>query len=147
MENRLKYGPFYNYYYKDKNDRIYSIDGTKDYKTTDAQVDFICTKEDGILVTPESIRYCSRVINYELMIQFNFYALRHTYATLLIENGANMKDVQKMLGHSKLATTMDTYTHATEKCQKIRLIYSEKFAIHNKIRVERGWKNHLFFIL
>ena len=40
---------------------------------------------------------------------------RHTHATLLIENGANMKDVQERLGHSRLATTMDTYTHVTEK--------------------------------
>jgi integrase len=40
---------------------------------------------------------------------------RHTHATLLIENGTNMKDVQERLGHSRLATTMDTYTHVTEK--------------------------------
>jgi integrase len=125
-ENRLKCGQFYNYYYKDKNDRIYSVDGTKDYKTTDSQIHFVCTKEDGTLVTPETIKYCSRVINYELMIQFNFHALRHTHATLLIENGANMKDVQKRLGHSRLATTMDTYTHATEKMSKNTVDIFEK---------------------
>ncbi len=126
MENRLRFGQHYNYYYVDKNDRIYSVDGTKDYKTTDNQVHFVCTKEDGGLVTPETIKYCSRVINYELMIQFNFHALRHTHATLLIENGANMKDVQKRLGHSRLATTMDTYTHLTEKMSKNTVEIFEK---------------------
>ncbi len=126
MENRLKCGKFYNFYYVDKNDRIYSVDGTKDYKTTDDQVHFVCTNESGGLVTTESIRYCSRVINYELMIQFNFHALRHTHATLLIENGANMKDVQERLGHSRLATTMDTYTHATDKMSKNTVDIFEK---------------------
>lgn len=118
MENRLKYGEFYNHYYVDKKDRIYTMDGTKEFKINDEQVHFVCTNENGGLVTPESIRYCSRIINYELMIQFNFHSLRHTHATLLIENGANMKDVQKRLGHSRLTTTMDTYTHATEKMSK-----------------------------
>ena len=108
------------------NDRIYSVDGTKDYKTTDDQLQFVCTNESGNLITPDSIKYCSRVINYELMIQFNFHALRHTHATLLIENGANTKDVQKRLGHSRLATTMDTYTHATEKMSKNTVDIFEK---------------------
>ncbi|MCR1952191.1 site-specific integrase, partial [Clostridium sp. DSM 100503] len=29
--------------------------------------------------------------------------------------GANIKTVQKRLGHSRLSTTMDTYTHVTTK--------------------------------
>lgn len=110
----------------DKNNRVYFVDGTKETKTTDDKVQFVCTKEDGGLVTSETIRYCSRVINYELMIQFNFHALRHTHATLLIENGANMKDVQKRLGHSRLSTTMDTYTHVTEKMSKNTVDIFEK---------------------
>ena len=41
--------------------------------------------------------------------------LRHTHATMLLENSANFKDIQKRLGHSKISTTMDTYSHVTEK--------------------------------
>lgn len=126
MENRLKYGKLYIQYYVDKNNRVYFVDGTKETKTTDDKVQFVCTKEDGGLVTSETIRYCSRVINYELMIPFSFHALRHTHATLLIENGANMKDVQKRLGHSRLSTTMDTYTHVTEKMSKNTVDIFEK---------------------
>ena len=37
---------------------------------------------------------------------------------MLIENGANMKDVQNRLGHSKLSTTMDTYAHVTPNMQR-----------------------------
>lgn len=115
MENRLKYGENYINYYVDKNRKIYGMDNVVDIKIIDDPVNFISTSENGSLVSSDSFKYCSRVVNYELMIQFNFHALRHTHATILIENGANVKDVQERLGHSKIATTMDTYTHNTEK--------------------------------
>ena len=35
-------------------------------------------------------KYASRVIHYSLGRVFNFHSLRHTHATLLIENGANI---------------------------------------------------------
>ncbi|QGU95465.1 tyrosine-type recombinase/integrase [Clostridium bovifaecis] len=91
MENRLKYGKYY----------------------TDS--DFVCTKENGELLSTDSLKYLSRVVNYELRINFNFHSLRHTHATMLLEAGANIKDIQQRLGHSKLATTMDTYSHVTNK--------------------------------
>lgn len=78
-------------------------------------VHFVCTKEYGVLVNSDTFKYASRVIHYELGIDFNFHSLRHTHATTLIENGANIKDVQTRLGHSEISTTLDTYTHATEK--------------------------------
>lgn len=119
MENKLKTGPYYKIYYLEGNTkRIYCMDGTTEYKTIDEKINFVCTNEYGGHVNPETIRYCSRIINYELMIQFNFHALRHTHATKLIEHGANMKDVQERLGHSRLSTTMDTYTHVTEKMKR-----------------------------
>lgn len=77
--------------------------------------DFVCTKENGTFVTPTSLRYLSRIVNMELNIEFNFHALRHTHATMLMEAGANMKDIQERLGHSKISTTIDTYSHITDK--------------------------------
>lgn len=79
---------------------------------------FVCTKEDGSLVTTNSLKYLSRVVNYELCITFNFHSLRHTHATMLLEAGANIKEIQERLGHSKLATTMDTYSHVTQKMKQ-----------------------------
>ncbi|WP_158072876.1 tyrosine-type recombinase/integrase, partial [Clostridium haemolyticum] len=73
------------------------------------------TKENGELVTTDSFKYLSRVINYELQINFCFHSLRHTHATMMLEAGANIKDIQHRLGHSKLSTTMDTYSHVTNK--------------------------------
>lgn len=40
-----------------------------------------------------------------------FHSIRHTYATRLFEVGVPIKTVQALLGHGKIATTMDIYTH------------------------------------
>lgn len=40
-----------------------------------------------------------------------FHDLRHTCATLLMDGGVSIKDIQHYLGHSQLATTADIYTH------------------------------------
>lgn len=40
-----------------------------------------------------------------------FHDLRHTYASLLLANGAPMKYVQHQLSHSSIKMTMDLYTH------------------------------------
>ena len=45
---------------------------------------------------------------------FTSHALRHTFATRCIEGEMNPKTLQKILGHSTLAQTMDTYVHVTE---------------------------------
>ncbi|MCB2294682.1 site-specific integrase [Clostridium algoriphilum] len=90
-ENKLKYGEFY----------------TKN--------DFVCTQANGGLVSNDSLKYISRVVNNELGIKYNFHSLRHTHATILLEGGAVPKDIQERLGHSKIATTMDTYSHVTLK--------------------------------
>ena len=49
-----------------------------------------------------------------------FHDLRHTYASLLLANGAPMKYVQTQLGHASITMTMDLYTHllpeVNDKC-------------------------------
>ncbi|MPQ43334.1 tyrosine-type recombinase/integrase [Clostridium tarantellae] len=77
--------------------------------------DLVCTKENGELVSTDSLKYLSRVVNYELGISFSFHSLRHTHATMLLEGGANIKDIQQRLGHTNLSTTMDIYSHVTQK--------------------------------
>lgn len=78
---------------------------------------FVCTKENGNPMNTNTIKILSRKINTELNINFNFHSLRHSHATMLLEAGANIKDIQKRLGHSTLSTTMDTYSHVTEKME------------------------------
>ncbi len=94
-ENRLKYGEFYQ---------------------QDPEHDFVCKKENGEHYTPSVIKYQTReLIRGKLGIDFNYHSLRHTHATMLIENRTPIKTVQKRLGHSRASITEDRYVHLTQK--------------------------------
>lgn len=75
---------------------------------------FVCTREKGIPLTTNSLKYLSYVVNKKLGVNFNFHSLRHTHATMLLEENSNLKDIQCRLGHSKLETTTDIYSHITK---------------------------------
>ena len=44
--------------------------------------------------------------------------LRHTFATLALQNGVDIKTVSGMLGHFSAGFTLDTYAHVTTAAQK-----------------------------
>ncbi|WP_307894485.1 tyrosine-type recombinase/integrase [Bacillus swezeyi] len=48
-------------------------------------------------------------------------ALRHTHAVLLLESGADMKYIQKRLGHKSMVVTADVYSHISKKLDQNRI--------------------------
>ena len=46
-----------------------------------------------------------------------FHDLRHTFATLALQNGVDVKTVSSMLGHYSAGFTLDTYAHVTTDAQ------------------------------
>ena len=67
-----------------------------------------------------------RVISRELpgLEGFHFHTLRHTYTSNLLSLGATPKDVQELLGHADIRTTMNIYAHAKREDKKktVRLL-------------------------
>ena len=49
------------------------------------------------------------------ILHIKFHALRHTYASLLIEQGENIKYVQNQLGHASPTVTLNVYAHLMKK--------------------------------
>lgn len=78
------------------------------------RIHMICIAGNGEHTSTDSFKYCSRIIHKELLLAFDYHSLRHTHATMLIESGADIKDVQMRLGHSNIQTTLQTYVHDTE---------------------------------
>lgn len=74
-------------------------------------------KECGSIITPAVVKYNPGKMKKKLGVDFNFHSLRHTQATMFMENSAKVKDIQARLGHSRSAITIDTYSHLTQKMQ------------------------------
>ena len=47
----------------------------------------------------------------------SFHDLRHTFATMALQNGVDVKTVSSMLGHYSAGFTLDTYAHVTTDAQ------------------------------
>ncbi len=75
--------------------------------------DFINIKPNGQMLNTNSMKVASRIFSTEYDIDFKYHTLRHTHATMLIENGVNPKFVQERLGHSKPDFTLQIYTQVT----------------------------------
>ena len=79
------------------------------------EANFVCRRENGEYISLRTMQYTTHIIHEQLNLpEFDFHSLRHTHATMLVENGAPLKYVQKRLGHKKIDVTMNIYQHLTE---------------------------------
>jgi integrase/recombinase XerD len=61
--------------------------------------------------------------------QIGPHTLRHSYATHLLEGGANIRQVQELLGHESISTT-EVYTHLDRR--HLRGVVDDAFATVNE---------------
>ncbi|RJP24937.1 MAG: tyrosine recombinase XerC [Candidatus Omnitrophota bacterium] len=94
--------------------------------------------ERGLFLTRRGKRITDRMVRYilekyieKLAVNKNVHphTLRHTFATHLLENGANIRVIQEMLGHASLSTTQ-IYTHLSP--EKLKESY-DKFHPHASV--------------
>ena len=98
----------------------YHLDGTEEIPADYKEISFVCLRPDGCLELPSTLSIVCRSVAKRLdgFENFHFHQLRHTYTSNLLSTGAAPKDVQELLGHSDVSTTMNVYAHSTRKAKR-----------------------------
>ena len=72
----------------------------------------------GEMYHPDSVVNLHKKILKDIGLEhIRFHDLRHTFATMALQNGVDVKTVSTMLGHYDAGFTFRTYTHATRQAQ------------------------------
>lgn len=84
-------------------------------KTVDSRWMFPSPVKEDCPLTPGVVRKrLQLILEHAGCKHVRFHDLRHTFATLALQNGMDVKTLSAMLGHVSAATTLDIYTHITD---------------------------------
>ena len=73
----------------------------------------IFTQWNGLPMFPQTpSQWFNKWLKKSELPKITFHQLRHSHTSILIANGVDIATVSKRLGHSKISTTIDVYTHA-----------------------------------
>ena len=80
---------------------------------------YVFPSPNGGPISPDSVNnMLKRVLARAGIPKVRFHDLRHTFATIALQNGVDIKTVSGMLGHFSAGFTLDTYAHVTTSAQK-----------------------------
>jgi integrase len=83
-----------------------------------APKDYVCCTKEYKPIYPRNLtQSLFRTIKAEELPQLRFHDLRHTHASLLLSAGISPKVTQERLGHARIETTMNTYSHVLPSMQ------------------------------
>lgn len=72
----------------------------------------VCTNSKGNPFTPDYVSHAfNSLLKRHSLPHIRFHELRHTAGSLLLNSGMSAKQIAEYLGHEKVATTLDIYTH------------------------------------
>ena len=96
-----------------------AIDALKEQKRKAGNSEWVFPSPTGGPVSPDSVLHMlHRVLKRAGLPEVRFHDLRHTFATLALQNGVDIKTVSGMLGHFSAGFTLDTYAHVTTSAKQ-----------------------------
>ena len=78
------------------------------------KIDMVFTRKDGTYSGTDIVKYPFKIIHHELGVKCRFYDLRGNFATKTLRKGCEIKDISKVLGHSRIKTTENYYINCTK---------------------------------
>ena len=125
MELRLLYGKDYHYYHfeevKNQYEKVleYQIVENLSNILSIKLANMIFTRDNGKYCGTDIIKYPYKIIHDELGIEnCRFYDLRGSYATTILRNGVEIRDVADVLGHKDIETTENYYISSTDETRR-----------------------------
>lgn len=109
------------YYIKQLNKRMEMGNLWKGFKDEHGnEVMLFVADEYGLPYQPNAVtRFWGRFLKRTNLKKIRFHDLRHSSASLILSKGINPKVIQKRLGHKDIKTTLNIYSHVTEKDDEI----------------------------
>ena len=81
--------------------------------------EYVFPSPSGGPLSPDSVLHMlHRVLKRARLPKIRFHDMRHTFATVALQNSVDIKTVSGMLGHYSADFTLDTYAHVTTAAQK-----------------------------